>query len=39
MESKTGNGKMNKYSGQDLTVEEMKERMRQFFPHLKRWGK
>ena len=24
-------------SGQNLTVEQMKEQMRQFFPHLKRW--
>lgn len=28
---------INKSSGQNLTVEQMKEQMRQFFPHLKRW--
>lgn len=28
---------INMNSGQNLTVEQMKERMRQFFPHLKRW--
>ena len=28
---------INKNSGQNLTVEQMKEQMRQFFPHLKRW--
>lgn len=30
-------GEINKNSGQNLTVEQMKEQMRQFFPHLKRW--
>lgn len=28
---------INKQSGQNLTVEQAKEMMRQFFPHLKRW--
>jgi len=28
---------INKNSGQNLTVEQMKEQMRRFFPHLKRW--
>ena len=28
---------INKNSGQNLTIEQMKEQMRQFFPHLKRW--
>ena len=28
---------INKNSGQNLTVEQMKEQMRQFFPQLKRW--
>ncbi len=28
---------INKNSGQNLTVEQMKEQMHQFFPHLKRW--
>ena len=28
---------INKNSGQNLTVEQMKEQMRQFFPNLKRW--
>lgn len=28
---------INKNSGQSPTVEQMKEQMRQFFPHLKRW--
>ena len=28
---------INKQSGQNLTVEQTKEMMRQFFPHLKRW--
>ena len=28
---------INRNSGQNLTVEQMKEQMRQFFPHLKRW--
>ena len=30
---------INRNSGQNLTVEQMKEQMRQFFPHLKRWKK
>ncbi|MDE6146282.1 MAG: zinc ribbon domain-containing protein, partial [Muribaculaceae bacterium] len=30
---------INRQSGQNLTVEQMKEQMRQFFPHLKRWKK
>ncbi len=28
---------INKNSGQNLTVEQMKEQMHQFFPYLKRW--
>ncbi|MDE7024295.1 MAG: zinc ribbon domain-containing protein [Paramuribaculum sp.] len=28
---------INKQSGQNLSVEQAKEMMRQFFPHLKRW--
>ncbi len=28
---------INKNSEQNLTVEQTKEQMRQFFPHLKRW--
>ena len=28
---------INRNSGQNLTVKQMKEQMRQFFPHLKRW--
>lgn len=28
---------INKQSGQNMTVEQAKEMMRQFFPHLKRW--
>lgn len=28
---------INKQSGQNLTVEQSKDMMRQFFPHLKRW--
>ena len=28
---------INKNYGQNLSVEQMKEQMRQFFPHLKRW--
>lgn len=28
---------INKQSGQNLTVEQAKDMMRQFFPHLKRW--
>lgn len=28
---------INKQSGQNLTKEQAKEMMRQFFPHLKRW--
>jgi len=28
---------INKQSGQNLTQEQAKEVMRQFFPHLKRW--
>ena len=28
---------INKQSGQNLTVEQAKEVMCQFFPHLKRW--
>ena len=28
---------INRNSGQNLTVEQMKEQMRQFFPQLKRW--
>jgi len=30
---------INKNSGQNLTVEQMKEQLRQFFPLLKRWKK
>jgi len=30
---------INKQSGQNLTQEQAKEMMRQFFPHLKRWKK
>lgn len=30
---------INRQSGQHLTVEQAKEMMRQFFPHLKRWQK
>ena len=30
---------INKQSGQNLTGEQAKEMMRQFFPHLKRWKK
>ncbi|TFU92277.1 transcriptional regulator [Barnesiella sp. WM24] len=30
---------INRNSGQNLTVEQMKEQMRRFFPHLKRWKK
>lgn len=30
---------INRQSGQNLTVEQAKEMMRQFFPHLKRWQK
>lgn len=30
---------INKQSGQNLTKEQAKEMMRQFFPHLKRWKK
>lgn len=30
---------INRNSGQNLTVEQMKEQMRQFFPHFKRWKK
>ena len=30
---------INKNSGQHLTVEQMKEQLRQFFPLLKRWKK
>ncbi len=30
-------GEININSGQNLTVEQMKEQMRQFFPNLKRW--
>lgn len=30
---------INKQSGQNLTKEQAKELMRQFFPHLKRWKK
>lgn len=28
---------INRQSGQNLTEEQSKEMMRQFFPHLKRW--
>lgn len=28
---------MNKHTGLNLTKEQAKEQMRQFFPHLKRW--
>lgn len=28
---------INKQSGQNLTVEQAKDMMRQFFPNLKRW--
>jgi len=28
---------INKWSGQNMTVEESKEMMRQFYPTLKRW--
>lgn len=28
---------INKWSGQNMTVEEAKEMMRQFYPTLKRW--
>ena len=28
---------INRNSGQNLTAEQMKAQMRQFFPHLKRW--
>lgn len=28
---------INKQSGQNLTQEQAKDMMRQFFPHLKRW--
>lgn len=30
---------INKQSGQNLTIEQAKEMMRQLFPHLKRWKK
>ena len=30
---------INRQSGQNLTKEQAKEMMRQFFPHLKRWKK
>ena len=30
---------INKQSGQNLTIEQAKEQMRRFFPHLKRWKK
>lgn len=30
---------INKQSGQNLTVEQAKEMMSRFFPHLKRWKK
>ncbi len=30
---------INKQSGQNLTQEQAKDMMRQFFPHLKRWKK
>lgn len=30
---------MNKHTGLNLTPEQAKEQMRQFFPHLKRWKK
>lgn len=30
---------INRQSGQNLTQEQAKEMMRQFFPHLKRWKK
>ena len=29
---------INKQSGQNLTVDQAKEMMHQFFPHLKRWN-
>ena len=30
---------MNRHTGQNLAQEQIKERMREFFPHLKRWQK
>ena len=32
-------GEINRQSGQNMTEEQAKEMMRQFFPHLKRWKK
>lgn len=30
---------INKYSGTNMTVEQAKDMMRQFYPNLKRWKK
>ncbi|MDC1865294.1 zinc ribbon domain-containing protein [Bacteroides uniformis] len=30
---------INKWSGENMTVEQAKEMMRQFYPNLKRWEK
>lgn len=30
---------INKWSGENMTVEQAKEMMRQFYPNLKRWKK
>lgn len=30
---------INEWSGQNMTVEQAKEMMREFYPHLKRWKK
>lgn len=32
-------GEINRQSGQNMTEEQAKEMMHQFFPHLKRWKK
>lgn len=30
---------INEWSGQNMTVEQAKDMMREFYPHLKRWKK
>lgn len=30
---------INEWSGQNMTVEQAKEMLREFYPHLKRWKK
>lgn len=30
---------INEWSGQNMTVEQVKEMLREFYPHLKRWKK